>query len=80
MKSTLIRIFTIMTLATSMFAMSEKAKDASSNKKHSDETTVCTPADQQNSQGQSDEGDSRSRKIEQQNKQWLHDLQGIYGG
>lgn len=80
MKSTLIRIFTIMSLATSMFAMSEKAKDASTNKTHSDETTVCAPADQRNSQGQSDEGDSKSRKIERQNKQWLHDLQGIYGG
>lgn len=80
MKNTLIRIFTVMTLATSMFAMSEKAKEASPSKTHSDETTVCAPADQQNSQGKPDKDDSKSKQIEEQNKRWLHNLQGIYGG
>lgn len=80
MENTFIRIFIVMTLATSMFAMSEKAKEASASKTHSNATTVCAPASQQNSQGQPDKGDSKSKQIEEQNKRWLHNLQGIYGG
>lgn len=80
MKNTLIRIFTVMTLATSMLAMSEKAKEASASKTNSDETTVCAPADQKDSQGSMDKEDSKSKQIEEQNKNWLHDLQGVYGG
>ena len=80
MKNTLIRIFTVMTLATSMFAMSEKAKEASTSKTNSGETTVCAPADQKDSHDGMDKGESKSKQIEEQNKNWLHDLQGVYGG
>lgn len=87
MKTTLIRIFAIMTLATSMsaFAMSEKPKDAGAakaNKANCTETTVSYPVDQPSSNDRSDEDNAKSRqqKIKEQNKQWLHDLQTISAG
>lgn len=87
MKTTLIRILSIMTLATSMsaFAMSEPAKGAGADPKktHSNETTVSMlsvdePKSQQGTATDNDK--SRKQQIEQQNKEWLHNLQGVYGG
>ena len=92
MKSTLIRIFAIMTLATSMsaFAMSDKAaatENTNCNNAKSEATTVANTPDggktDQTDEGQSDNSQEKSRKqqlIEQQEKQWLQDLQGVYGG
>ena len=87
MKSTLVRIFAIMTLATSMsaFAMPEKGKDnntTNSSKTNAEETTVSCPADQKKSEERPDKDNDQARQeqIEKQNQQWLHDLQGYYGG
>lgn len=91
MKSALIRILSIMTLATSIsaFALPEKAtaaKSTNANNAGCETTTGPYNPDKQKTDqdpGQSDNGQEKSRKqvqIEEQDKQWLHDLQGIYGG
>ena len=87
MKTTLIRILTIMTLATSLsaFGMSEPAKGAGTDPKKTNttETTVSMlSVDEPKSQQGTDQDNDKSRKqqIEQQYQEWLHNLQGVYGG
>lgn len=91
MKSKMIRVLAIALLTTSMsaFALPGKSKSANeTNTKTSnpDETVVIyfvdEPASDQD-QAQPDENKKKSeeqQKIEQQDKEWLHDLQNIVAG
>ena len=89
MKNTLIRLLAIMTLAGSMsaFAATEKAKaSVSENPATSEETRCASPVDQQKSgldeqqQEQNSRNTERQRLIQEQEKQWLHDVQHITAG
>lgn len=91
MKSTFIRILSIMTLATSLsaFALSDKAPAVKNTNSSDAKSEAATEAYTRGGgktathQGQSNNGQEKSSKeqqIEQQNKQWVHDLMGIYGG
>jgi hypothetical protein len=91
MKSTFIRILSIMTLATSIsaFALSEKApapKNTNSNGAKSEATTEAytrggRKTGTHRAQSNYDQEKSpKEQQIEQQDKQWVHDLMGIYGG
>jgi hypothetical protein len=79
MKSTLIRVLSIMTLASSLsaFALSDKAKNSTAPSGE----TKCAPAsserraDQDKGQSDNDQEKSRLMLIREQEKQWLHDLQ-----
>jgi len=85
MKSTLIRIFVVMTLATSISAFAGTKKDhtAKTNCDSGNTEGTSTPspqaADKTNkNEEQSDQEQEKSRRqrlIEEQNKQWLHDVQ-----
>jgi len=81
MKGTLIRILSIVTLATSIsaFGLSEKASAA--KKTHSSNATTTAPYTQDEPKADQDQAKkSREQVIEEQNQQWLHNLQGVYGG
>jgi len=90
MKSNFIRILSIMTLATSIsaFGLSEKAPSVSNTScnEASAETTKAPATRDARSAGQnqrqSDDSQEKSRKqmIEQQEKEWLHNLQNIIAG
>jgi hypothetical protein len=91
-KSTLIRMFAIMTLATSISAFAQpkgsNAAKCSCSNNDSSETVVVAPStrDAGNADRDYPPADSGRDKsgsqpnIEEQNRQWLHNLQGIYGG
>ena len=80
MKTTLIRIFTIMTLATSIsaFGLAEKAgTDAESKSNHSNCETAAVPARAAGNDAQTEDRQTKSdrqRLIEEQEKQWLRDV------
>jgi len=87
MKSNFIRLLTAMTLATSISAFARPGDAASDDKKSSKpETTPSTSspnagvAGQDQEQPDPNQEKARKQLIEEENKQWLHDLQGIYGG
>ena len=93
MKTTMIRVLAIAMLTTSMsaFALSGKSKtanDPNTRNPNPDETIVLCVVDQpsadqdetQSGQDQKQKKSEEQQKIEQEDKQWLHDLQGIYGG
>ena len=85
MKNTLIRIFTIITLATSIsaFAGSDKsAKDAKTKPNDTKCETTAAPSTADRKEGQSDNNEEKARKrlIEEQEKQWLHDVQNLTAG
>jgi hypothetical protein len=91
MKSTITRILAIAMLTTSIsaFAASGKAKaakDADCKNAQYEDTVVVSMAVQPDSdqdETQSDQRDQRSddqQLIQKQDREWLHDLQGIYGG
>ena len=85
MKSTLVRILSIMTLATSIsaFGLSDKAtsvNNASCNDANAETTKAVETRDARSADrypGQSDNGQEKSRKhlIEEQERQWLKDVQ-----
>ena len=82
MKSTLIRILSIMMLATSIsaFRLSGKAAKAK-NTNCSDATTTAPYTQDERKADQNQEKEkTREQKIQEQNEQWLHNLQGVYGG
>jgi len=82
MKSTLIRILSILTLATSIsaFGLAEKAS-ATKNTNCSDATTTAPYTQEERKADQNQEKEkTREQKIQEQNEQWLHNLQGVYGG
>jgi hypothetical protein len=79
----------------STFAMSENTKAAKNtnrdNNTNTHETAVPCTVNQQKSgrdKGQSDEQSDKDKRkarerqqmIQQEDREWLHDLQGIYGG
>ena len=81
MKSTLIRILAIMTLATSLSAVAQpanKAKKADCSNASSETATAPDVKADQKDNGR--EKSKQERMIEEQNKQWLHDVQNIVGG
>ena len=91
MKSTITRILAMAMLTTSIsaFAASEKAKaskDTDCRNTQSEDIVVISPVDQpasdqvESQSKQSDQKSKEQRKIQQQDREWLHDLQGIYGG
>lgn len=86
MKTSLIRLFTIMTLATSMSAFALPTQSNAARNGNCNTASDTRPASANNDvsgseqgQGQQDEEKARQQLIEQQDKQWLHDLQGILG-
>jgi hypothetical protein len=88
MKSNFIRLLTTMTLATSISAFALPGNTAAGEKNaNNKKPEVTTPASTANEgmagqrQGQPNNSEDKSRQqlIEEQNKQWLHDLLGIYG-
>jgi len=86
MKTNLIRVFAIMTLATSIsaFALAETNPDKNGNCSATSETKAASAnsdakSSEQGQGPQDDQEKARQQLIEKQNKQWLHDLQGIYG-
>ncbi len=84
MKSTLIRLLSVVTQATSMTAFEAPKKDMNSTS--SSAATTCAPASRDTQvapdKGQSDNEKEKSRlmKIKEQEKQWLHDLQNTVAG
>lgn len=86
MKSTFIRMLAVLTLATSIsgFGLSEKPKSAvktSSDNTNSETTPAPSKTDQTDMQSDdSQEKSQRQRLIEQQEKQWLKDVQNIVAG
>lgn len=82
MKTFLTRTLMVTLLATSLSAFA-KTEDAKSNdaatptnvSQQNDCNRKANDAGKQNQQPTSDE-----QKIEQQDKDWVHDLQGTYGG
>ena len=92
MKTTMMRVLAIAILTTSMsaFALSGNSKTASepnTRNTNSDEPTVIYVIEEQPSADQNEappdqmqKDSEKQQKIERQDKQWLHDLQGVYGG
>ena len=84
MKNSFIRILTIMTLATSIsaFALADKASDPKTAKSDTNCETTAASAKTGRSEAQSDDSQKseKQRLIEQQEKQWLHDVQNIVAG
>lgn len=90
MKSTFVRILSIMTLATSIsaFGLSEKAtsvnntrcNDANAETTKAAETRDARSADQYPGQSANSQEKSRKQLIEEQEKQWLHDVQYTTAG
>jgi hypothetical protein len=84
MKSTLIHLLSVVTLATSMTAFAAPKKNMTST--NSSAATTCTPASRDTQvgpdKGQPDNDQERSRqmKINEQEKQWLHDFQNMVAG
>jgi hypothetical protein len=91
MKSTITRIMAIAMLTTSIsaFAASEKAKAAKDpdckNTQYEDTVVISfgVQPDSDRDETQPDQRDQKSEDqqlIQKQDREWLHDLQGIYGG
>jgi hypothetical protein len=87
MKISLIHLLTLMTLATSMSAFALPARSNAARNGNSSTASGTKPASassdvtgSEKGQGQQDQEKARQQLIEQQDKQWLHDLQGIFGG
>jgi hypothetical protein len=84
MKNAMIRALMIAMLATSMsiFAVSEETKAANNTSSGGTNSGTATcPADGQG-QGQADKNENKSQQqelIEQQDKEWLHNLQYLGG-
>jgi len=71
-----------MTLATSISAFGLSEKAPTSKKTHSNKATTTAPytQDERKADQNQEKEKSREQKIQEQNEQWLHDLQGVYGG
>jgi hypothetical protein len=80
MKSTLIRVMSIMTLASSMTALALPEKDNHPNCGSAE--GASSPATATPGKGQSDNGQDKAREmqIRDQEKQWLHDFQNMVAG
>ena len=91
MKTSLIRLFTLITLASSMSAFALPAQSNAARNGNSNTALETKPASTNNDvsrsekgqgqqDGQEDQDKARQQLIDEQDKQWLHDLQGIFGG
>ena len=91
MKTSLIRLFTLITLAASLSAFALPAQPnaarngncstGSDTKPDSVNNDVSgSEKGQAQQDGQQDQDKARQQLIDEQDKQWLHDLQGIFGG
>jgi hypothetical protein len=87
MKTSLFRLCTILTLATSMSAFAASGKSKRTRDGNCTTATDTKQASKNSDAGESNEGQSRQdpekarqKLIEEQNQQWLHDLQGTSGG
>ena len=89
MKISLIHLLALMTLATSMPAFALPAQSNAGRNGNSSTASDTKPAsassdvsgsEKGQGQGQQDQDKARQQLIEQQDQQWLHDLQGIFGG
>jgi hypothetical protein len=86
MKNTLIRLLIAMTLTSSLpaFALSGKdknrTKDCSCASDPSSTDKNAQGAKPSQDQTNNDPAQARKQLIEEEDAQWLHDLQGIYGG
>ena len=87
MKNTLIRVVVAATLASSLpaFALSGKGTDRTKDCSSASETSSAPANNAQyavpsQNQTNNDSAQARKQLIEEQDAQWLHDLQGIYGG
>lgn len=85
MKSTLIRLLSVVTLATSMTAFAAPKKDMTST--NSSVAPTCAPASRDTqvaapdkAQPDNDQEKFRQMKIKEQEKQWLHDFQNMVAG
>ena len=81
MKSTLIRILGIMILATSISAFAQP--ESSAKKTNCSNTTSESTTAPDSKADQMDKDQEKSRKdrlIEEQDKQWLHDVQNLTAG
>ena len=88
MKSTLIRLLSIMTLATSMtaFAFPKNAKNSTNCSVETTSAPASQPASRDSqvtapdTKQDNDEEKSRHMKIQQQEQQWLYDVQNTVAG
>ena len=87
MKNTVSRALLVAVLTTSIsaFASSEEAKPAGDKGPETTNCAATATADsrnnsQYNKAGEATNQSEREKMIEQQNKQWLHDLATISGG
>jgi hypothetical protein len=83
MKSTLIHLMSIVTLATSMTAFAAPKKDMKST--NANAATTCAPSSRDTQvaapEAQSDNDQEKShQRIKEQEKQWLHDVQNLVAG
>ena len=91
MKTSLIRLFTLITLASSMSAFALPAQSNATRNGNCSTASDAEPASansdvsgseegQGQQDGQQDQDKERQQLIDEQNQQWLHDLQGVFGG
>ena len=81
MKSTLIRILAIMTLATSISAVAQpKSKASKTNCSNTTTESTVAPDSKTEQRDNGREKSGKERLIEEQDKQWLHDVQNIVAG
>ena len=81
MKSTLIRVLGIMILATSVSAFAQPESKAKTTNCYNTTSESTTASDSKVEQTDKDQEKSRKeRLIEQQDKQWLHDVQNLVAG
>jgi hypothetical protein len=84
MKSTLIHLLSVVTLATSMTAFAAPKKDMNST--NASAATTCAPASRDTQvaapeKAQLDNDQEKShQRIKEQEKQWLHDVQNLVAG
>ncbi|HEY6968874.1 MAG TPA: hypothetical protein VJA94_06710 [Candidatus Angelobacter sp.] len=84
MKSTLIRVLGIMILTTSISAFAQPdSKPKKTNCESTASASTSAPDSKADQAEKTDKDQEKSRKdrlIEEQDKQWLHDVQNIVGG
>ena len=82
MKSTIIRVLSVMILASSMtaFALPEKVKNSPCCCCTAETTCAATAAAPAKGQSDHDQDKSREIKIRDQEKEWLHEIQNIPAG
>ena len=81
MKSTLIRILGIMFLATSVSAFAQPESKTNKTNCYNNASESTTASESKADQTDKDQEKSRKeRLIQEQDKQWLHDVQNLVAG